>query len=395
MRKTKEELNALMKKNNVNRLWSFSRVDTFKTSQYEYFLKYIKHEPEDRLDCIYVHTGTLCHDTLDKFYNNEINYSDMINEFEDGWIVNRNISGLKFDRNDEEKDNSISEKYYNDLTHFFKNHIPIKGKVVIEPFVNMNINGNIFIGYIDALYKDDENCYNIIDFKSSSIYKGATLESHSGQLILYAIALNQSGIPFEKIKCCFNFLKYCTVEYQQANGTVKTRDIERSKLGESLCSNLKVWLKKFGYSDCVDEMLKKVVDENSIESLPKEVQDKYTIQDCYVYIPLTEKLINKWINDLTITIRDIEMREKDYSETQNEKIFWDSEEQVKKESYYFATLSGYSGKLNKPYGEYLEKLENQKNNNSPFGNLFDNDKQIKGDNIGNKQANDLSWLNDI
>lgn len=387
MRKTKEELDELKKNKNVERLWSFSRVSTFKTSPYEYLLHYIKHIDEDLHNCIYATTGTCCHDTLDKFYERKIKYEDMIDEFKNCWTVNRDIIALKFDRNDESKDISIGTKYYDNLVHFFKHHRPIKHKVVIEPFVDININGNIFIGYIDALYKDDNGYYNIIDFKSSSIYKGATLESHSCQLILYAIALVQKGIPLEKIKCCFNFLKYTTIQYEQANGIVKTRDVERRKVGESLQSNLKTWIKKFGYADQMDEMLKGVIDTNDIECLPQDIQDKYILSDCYVYIPLTEKLINIWKEDLTTTIEDIELREKDYAETKSDKYFWDSEEQIKKESYYHATLSGYSANLHKPYQEYLDKkAEKERNKDNMFGGIGSENDNDSGD---------MSWLNEL
>ena len=42
-RKTSEELNELCKKYNTDRLWSWSRFNTYHNSKYEYFLKYIKH----------------------------------------------------------------------------------------------------------------------------------------------------------------------------------------------------------------------------------------------------------------------------------------------------------------------------------------------------------------
>lgn len=393
MRKTKEELDKLMAKEKVDRIWSYSRISTFKTSPYEYLLKYIKHIPEDRQDCIYTSTGTLCHDILDKYYENEISYEKMIDEFEDGWLVNRDIAGLKFDRNDETKDINIGNKYYNNLVHFFKNHTVINHKVIIEPFVHTKINNNLFIGYIDCLFKDDDGCYNIIDFKTSSMYKGEDLKSHSGQLILYAIALNKKGIPLDKIKCGFNFLKYCEVEYQLKKGNVKIRYVERSKIGESLQSNVKTWLKAFDYD--VDEYAKLLIDTNSIECLPKEVQDKYKIKDCYVYIPITSEIIYRYIEDLSITIQDILLREKDYAETQNDKVFWDSEESVKSESYYFATLCGYSPNLHLPYKAYLEKFEEAKNGANLFSGTETSVSSTDKYNCQNDTDIDLSWMDDI
>ena len=43
MRLSYEELNEVKKKFGVNELWSFSKFDSYRTSKYEWMLKYIKH----------------------------------------------------------------------------------------------------------------------------------------------------------------------------------------------------------------------------------------------------------------------------------------------------------------------------------------------------------------
>ena len=142
-RKTYEELQEIMKQENVSRIWSWSKFNCFKTSPFEYYLKYILHKKEDRQDCIYTSTGSLAHDIIEKFYTGKIEYQDMINEFEDGWTTLYNIAQLKFDRNNEEKNKSIGEKYYIDLQHFFNNHTPLKYKPVLEQFVKVRIGNNL------------------------------------------------------------------------------------------------------------------------------------------------------------------------------------------------------------------------------------------------------------
>lgn len=393
MRKTREELDEFMKEKGADRLWSFSRVSTFITSPYEYFLRYVKKVPEDRLDCIYTATGTLAHDILDKFYEKKINYKDMIQEFKDGWAVNRDMADLKFDRNDSEKDKTIAEKYYNDLYLCFKNYIPIKEKICIEPFVTTNIDGNIFIGYIDAIYKDENGIYNIIDFKTSSKYTGDSLKEHSGQLILYAIALNQKGIPFENIRCKFDFLKYVNVSYEQKNGKIKMRSIERSKLGSSLNTPVKMWLKEFSYDeDTSQEYLDNINKLNDLSILPDNVKEKFIIENCYVEVPL-DSSIDKWATKITNTIKDIELREKDYKRTGSEKVFYDTEESVAKESYYFATLCGYSQNKHIPYRNYLEKLERKESGEDLFDNVG-SDLEVE---VSNTSVSDgsLDWLDEL
>lgn len=390
-RLTYEELENIKKKYNTNRLWSWSRMNTYMTSKFEYLLKYILKSKEDRCDSCYVTLGTLCHDTLDRFYEGEIEYEDMIDDYNDGFTTAITIADLKFNRSDEEKNKSIGEKYNENLVHFFKNHTIYKYKLLVEKPIVVNIDGNVFVGYIDALYKDDDGYYHIIDFKSSSIYTGKTLEENSGQLTIYAIGLHQMGIPYDKIKAQFNFLKYCTIKYEQKNGAIKYRNVERCKIGESLQSNAKTWLKHFGYEP--DEYLKMLLDTNGIDCLPEEVKEKYEITDCHVDVDLSDKAIKKWFDIVTDTLIDIEMREKDYEETKSLQCFWDDEESVQAQSYYFANLCAYSATKHLPYKAYLEKFEAAQKSNDMFGGLLGSTSSKVIDNKSDEV--DLSWLNNI
>lgn len=400
-RLTSEELQTLMKNEGVSRIWSWSKWNCFHTSPYEYFLKYILHKKEDRTDCIYTTTGGIAHDIMERRYTGKLPYEQMIDDFEDGWVTAFNIAEMKFDRNSPEKNDKISQKYYENLKHFFMNHTPLKYKPVIEQFVKAKIGDNLFQGYIDVCFKDDEGNFNILDWKTSSIYKGKKAENECGQLVVYAIGLNQQGVPMDKIHICWNFLKYVSIQYEQANGAVKTREVERCKIGESLQTNAKMWLKKLGYTDQVDDYLKQLLDTNDIECLPKEVQEKYIISDCYVYVPLTDELINRWKETIISTINDIELREKDYEETHSDKAFWDTDESVEAQSYYFSTLCGYSPNLHLPYKAYLERTEKAKDGNvfSGVGSstvesspVAQTDKVIHQKDTENV---DLSWLDNI
>ena len=393
-RLTYEELEKIKKKYNTDRLWSWSRMNTYMTSKFEYLLKYILKSKEDRCDSSYTTLGSICHSALEKFYEGEIKYEDMIDDYNDGFTTAITIADLKFCRSDEEKNKSIGEKYNENLIHFFKNHVPYKHKLLVEKPIVVDIDGNIFIGYIDGLYKDDDDNYHILDFKSSSIYTGKTLEENSGQLTIYAVGLNQMGIPFEKIKAEFNFLKYCTIKYEQKNGAIKYRNVERCKIGESLQSNAKTWLKEFGYEP--DEYLKQMLDTNSIDCLPEKVKAKYEITDCHVPVELNEKIVEKWTNHISTTIQDIELREKDYEETKALECFWDDEESVKAQSYYFANLCAYSASKHLPYKAYLEKFEAAQKGDDMFSGLLGSNTSSSSNVIENNNDEiDLSWLDNI
>lgn len=397
-RLTGEELRAVMKKYGVNELWSWSKVDTAINSMYEYFLKYVLRIKEDRTDCAYAPMGGICHSTIEDFYSNKIKFKEMIEQFNDGWMTAIEIAELKFDRNDATKNSSIASKYKENLDHFFRTHKKIPFNVVLEKFMTAKIGDHVFQGYIDAIYKDADGNYHIVDWKTSTKYSGKTAEEKCGQLVVYAIGLNQAGVPMDKIKICWNFLKYVSIQYQQKNGAIKTREVERNKIGESLQSNAKVWLKEKGYANQMDDYLKLLLDTNSIEVLPEDVQAMYTISDCYVYVPLTQTLIDKWVDTIITTIADVKLREADYAETKNDRAFWDTDESVQAQSYYFATLCGYSPNLHLPYKAYLEKLDAAKNGSMYNGVGSESDDVVTTTNkvIHKDQDNvDLSWLDNI
>lgn len=356
MRLTKEQLQEIKNEYGVDNLWSWSRLSVWHTSKYEYFLRYVTHAQPDRTDCIYGQEGSYSHDIIEKYYNNEIPYGDMESEFEDSWNMSRNILGLKFNRNDLEKDKGIGDKYYENLKLFFQNHKPLEHEPITEDFALIEIDNNLLQGYIDAWYQEDNGDVHIIDWKSSSIYTGNTLIEKSGQLVCYAMWFIQKGIPIENIHLHFNFLKYCTITYEQANGKIKSMNVERRLLGEKLQTPCKMWLKKFGYN--TDDYLPQVLDSMDIKCLPQEVQEKFTISDCYVEVPLTAEQVEYWRNYVIDTIKEIESAVLDYEVFDNEEVFHDTIDEVQKESFYYATLSEYSANMNPCYKKYLEKIEN-------------------------------------
>lgn len=395
MRLTSEELNEVKNKFGVKELWSFSKFDTYRTSQYEWMLKYIKHLPENNeKQSAYASLGGAVHDTIEKLYDKSIKYEDMIKEFEDIWMTNIDIAELVFDRNDSKKNDSIKNKYYADLVHFFTNYKQLPYKMQNEQFVTIKITNDIVMqGYIDACYKNEDEIFTIVDYKTSTQYSGKAIKEHAAQLVLYSEALRQLGIPKDKIRCCWNFLKYVNVDCEQVNGKIKTRTIERYEIGSKLQSSVKVWLKKLGYEDQMLDYLDTLVQTNDISCLPKEVQEKYTINDCYVYVDNIWDFYEDLKEEIVATIAEINDKTIKYKEFVDlgdnesaEKLFWDDDESLKEQSYYYNNLCGYSIPTVKPYKAYLDKITADKN-----GNIFENNKK----NNEEYEENDLSWLDEL
>jgi hypothetical protein len=387
-RKTYEELNELKEKYGVETLYSWSRYHKYKISQYEYFLSYVqKPKPTpDREDSAYAPYGSISHDILERLYTNQIEYKDMIEEFKDGQVT-LEIADLKFERSNEEKNDKIKNKYIYDLEHFFRNHNKIETKIDIERFIVIMVGNYVFQGYADAIRKDEYGNVIIQDWKSSSVYTGEKAISEAGQLMLYAEGIRQLGVPIEKIKVCWNFLKYCNITITQANGKTSDRLIERIEIGNKLNSNAKMWLKKLGYEDELDIYLDLLEQVNDISVLPEEVQEKYKVSDCYVFVEVTEEIINKLKEDIINTLNEINNKEKQYETNRDESIFFDNDEDVIKQSYYFANLCSYSANLHKPYKKYLDAIKEKENNKNNIYSGVGND--------SNNDDDDMSWLNDL
>jgi hypothetical protein len=145
-------------------------------------------------------------------------------------------------------------------------------------------------------------------------------------------------------------------------------------------------MKSLGYSeDDIFEVLENFVETNDMNCLPEEVRSLYTLEDCYVYVDLTEELIKDWEDYIISTTKMIRGKETEYENTHDETIWFESPEEVEKQSFYFANLCGYSANLHKPYKLWLDSREAEKNDDL-FGSTKKNE---------DLDEDDLSWLNDL
>ena len=381
MRKTGEEIRLIANKLNCDEIYSWSKYNQYKGDKFTFFLKYILKIPEDRKDSIYGVFGNASHDILEKYYTNEISYSDMIEIFEEK-LFEFTIGGLKYDRSDENKNEKIGNKYEACMRHFFKNHQRIPHKLKLEVFVPIKINNILIQAYVDAIHmekREDKDICVITDWKTSSLYKGKKIEKEQGQLLLYSYGVHKKlNIPMDQIIARWAFLKYVEVECMQANGKLKSRIVERNAIGSSLSSNAKMWLKKsdnkFSEEE-IDDYLNKISIDNSIDCLPDDVKNKFVIKDCYVEISLDNESIQELLDDIVKTVEEIKVKQADYKVTLNNKIWW--QDVTDTESYFLANLNGYSSAIHKPYREYLESLDMFKNKNNKV------------------EEEDLSWMKDL
>lgn len=375
----KKQLEKIKEKYGVNVIYSFSRYNAYKTDKYSYMLRYIKHIPSNVKESIWGRSGTLIHTILQDFMENKIEYEDMINLYEDG-LFELDSEGFKYSKNDKDMNDNISNKYENSIRHFFINYQPMDCKWLIEKPILIDVRGKLFQGYIDCITKLKDDTYFILDIKSSTIYTGEKKLKESAQLLLYALGVSQKfNIPLSQIKCAWLFAKYVTVtsdlKSKNKDGTYKTKSKNciRCEWVKESKNNIKKWLDVEGYDELeAEDILQTCIEKNSLQDYPN-IAKHFKLNDCYVYIDLTQENLDNLCDEIEETINKIEKDTaitKQYLEIINnsknkdeikriekmiDELWWVDISQ--KDMYYYYNLCGYDRRLHKPLDEYYKDCE--------------------------------------
>lgn len=348
------------KKYQGKRLWSFSKMNEYRNCPYAYYLSRIKKVPKH--ENIYSILGTLAHDINEAYYMNGASNQEMLDLFEDG-IDRVRLSKYRFS-SDPDKNVKMFDKYCSCVRHFYENFQPVNSKVIREKEVYTDINGHIFLGYIDQLHIEDG--YLIItDDKTSSIYDKKKIEKEKAQLLNYALAVIQQGYPIDKIKLRWNFIKYANVSYLQKNGKEKVGKYERYEIVKKIQTNLRMRLRDYGLSEEeIDDKMEIAILTNSLEMLPEEVKNAYTISNCYVYVDLTEEVIKEFVKEISDVVEEIERQEKlDEEGFERDKI-------EDSDTYWCSVLCGVNSHC-KYYKQYLDDVNTFLDNEHKEKNMYE------------------------
>lgn len=324
-RKSKEELDKIKNKLGVDILWSWSRFNNYKTDPYGYMLKYIKKIPEQDKTSIWGISGGSCHEIISDYYESKITYEQMLEEYEDK-LFEMNAMELKYNKVDSESNSNIANNYETSIKLFFENYKPIETNVIIEKFITVRVGKYVFQGYIDFMHKDKDGNYIIEDFKTSTIYVGKKKDKESGQLLLYSQALLQKGIPIEKIKLRWNFLKYCTINFTHMINVTYMKETKGQYKETTTCCKRNEWVSKIVtqlkkdilvYNPNIDKKELKLLidnakDNNTLEELPQEVINKYTLSDV-----TRNGLRSKFVESISTQLRK-DLKEYGYDELEIE-----------------------------------------------------------------------------
>ena len=135
-----------------------------------------------------------------------------------------------------------NRKYKNNynlsMVRYFRNFKKIEYKDFLQEervfirldkvFNNKIFKAYVFNGIVDFIGLNGDGSIDILDYKTSTMYRGEKLKLHSFQLILYAICLEEMGFKINRIG--WNFLKYARKIRKFKNGNSRLTNVERKTL---------------------------------------------------------------------------------------------------------------------------------------------------------------------
>lgn len=211
-------------------VWSYSRVNSFDSCPYGWFLKYIKHikdEPQ-----FYSSYGSFIHKIIEEYYKGELTKPQLPARF---------ITAFKDEVKGERPSPAIVEKYIQRGLDYFNEFKDFPYKMLaVEKKVEFDIDGIPFVGYIDYLGEDDDGSLIVIDNKSRDLRPRSKRKepTENDQLIdkmLRQLYIYSKGVKDEygkfPSKLCFNCFKAGTFieepfdikKYEEAISWVKKK----------------------------------------------------------------------------------------------------------------------------------------------------------------------------
>ena len=302
----KEQVKEMSKfaKENGKTIYSISRLSTYTNCKMDYYQTYVlgNYGGEN----IYSKNGGDIHEHLEKIYKGEETVEQMQKEYPKQMALNKLFYPFPND--------SIGNSWESDMLDFVKN---FKKKDYYKTYqergfvINLGDDTKPFLlqGWIDLTIENEDGGFDIVDYKTSSMYTGESIREHAMQLLLYAFALKTIEGKYPNSVSWF-FLKYWSVT--DKNGRKKEQvPINRGRYVKELSSKIQTHLKKL----CVDDsmLLNMSIRNNTLELLPQEIQDRFILEDCFVSYPITYETINDMYDYITDTIVEIEARDKSNS----------------------------------------------------------------------------------
>ena len=197
-------------------IYSYSRLKCYEQCPRKYKFQYIDKIKIEARENVELFLGKRVHETLKKLYRDlqyqkENTLGELLDYLHYMWSKNWNDSIVIVKKKYCQEDyQNTASKYITDYYHRCKpfNH----GRTIAldeRIFINLNgSNGYKMIGYSDRLVKNDDSCYEIHDYKTSSRFPFGNKIYNEKQLALYSIGVKERYYDVKDIDLIWHYLKF-------------------------------------------------------------------------------------------------------------------------------------------------------------------------------------------
>lgn len=290
--KTNEEIKKELQEAG-HTVYSISRVNSFNQCKYGYKRTYVDKDRGDN-NC-YGIAGSAVHDWLEDIQNEELDKEQLPSLLE-SLLLELEMNGYYF------PSKKIGDNWAKDMRDFALNFEPLENRMITEQLMLYEVDkGKHFQGYADVIMKEKNGTLSILDWKTSSEFKGEKLKEAGRQLLIYKDAIEKTtNQTIDKVG--WYMIKYVYVTYNGKKRTLSRRDwVSKSS------ASIKRELKRAGVDDIMLEFeLDEAISNNSLESLPQSVQDAFIVESCIQWYDYTQDDVDEAINYVVESINDIE-----------------------------------------------------------------------------------------
>ena len=193
---------------NAKERYSFSKLSSFNTCKYGYWLTYIEHQKG--VGNCFSSYGTEVHSLMERYAKNELSLWDLASTYE--WefesAVPEEFPSLPFCAN-------LKELYYEQGLNYLRNFGGYtKYKILeVEKQFDIDIDDWTFNGVIDLVYEDEQGRLIVHDYKSKSSFKSkAEQKEYARQLYLYSLHIKEKYGRYPDILRFMMFRKETAVD---------------------------------------------------------------------------------------------------------------------------------------------------------------------------------------
>ena len=353
-------------------IYSISRLDCINRCLAEAWETY--HEGNRGDGNIYALCGSKVHEVLEGIVNGENTEADLYPavtaELEEAEML-----GYEFPKMADGSD-GIRDKWVKDMTHFcqtYKSPDP-KNLSTEELFIYKSPKGNVLQGYIDLQRKNDDGSIDIYDYKTSSLYTGATVKEHGRQLVVYQMGLEQAGCTVRNV--AWIFLKYAEIRFM-GKKTAKSKEkseiskvVERCKIGTDMAKYVEQVMTEQGFDEVdIEVAICDFKKENSFSVLPESVASEFKMLPYIMRYEVTDEVKHECEEYIDNTIEKWESLgddPKNYPPLNFIKVQKNGKEVP--DTFYCCKLCSH-GKTCKYLHDFLDQFEARQTNDE-FDDLF-------------------------